>query len=231
MYCHRFSAARCACDKRVRHLRDVYVVRRTGDVSAECGEQWFRAVGPFRRREKTSESNHRFDCVRHFNADKRFSRDWRFNAHRMCGERELQIIRERHYFRQTHPFRGFDSITRDGRTHRDFVHFQMNAEILESAFYDICVRLNIADSGTPAVGAEYRERRSFVFGVKIRDTGALSSCRVVENIHYRVMLYDGNISSFRFVLFIRVLRHSDNVCKFFCKFLGIFFAGTDTFPE
>ncbi len=91
----RLSRPCCASDKAVRHLRDIHVVRRAGDVAAECSEKRLVAIAPLWSTKKSAEADHCFDRVWHLDSDERLSWDRCLDAHRMCSERELKIVCER----------------------------------------------------------------------------------------------------------------------------------------
>ena len=93
----RLSAPGRTGDKTVRHLRDVDIVRRPRDVPTKRGQERFVAAAPFGSIEESSETDHCLHGIWHFDTDERLARDRSFDAHRMCGEREFEIVRKRDY--------------------------------------------------------------------------------------------------------------------------------------
>ncbi len=129
----------------------------------------------------------------------------------MSGERQLKIIRERYYLRESDALGRLHGIARHGRSDGNLVHFKIDAEVLERAFDDVRICLDIADPWFPFIGTENRERGRVVFSIKVRYT-APNAGRMIKHGHDGLMFCLGYL--LRSIIHVLVcLGDADDIFK------------------
>src|SRR3989338_5082311 len=164
---NRFSGARRARNKRVRHFGYVGKERGSGDVAAERYHQGLRRVGKLRRVEHGAQAHRHFGRVGDLDADEALAGNRRLDAHRGGAQCEFQIFLERQYFLEPHALGGLDRVAGDGRPDRNFIQLDGYAEVLQGALDDVGVALDVAHARPAAVALKQGERRGSV-GTKQR---------------------------------------------------------------
>jgi hypothetical protein len=99
-----------ARDEEVRHFCEVREVRRPGDVAPKRQEKRLAGSGKVAGSEHGAEPHRHFARVRDLDADQRFARNRRFDAHRGGGKSELQVVLKRDYFLEPHAFCRLDGV-------------------------------------------------------------------------------------------------------------------------
>ena len=127
----RFARTGRACDQKMRHGLQIRHNRITADILADREGDLGLALFECVRVNDFTQSDHRNGIVLHFDADRCFARDRRFDTNGLCFQIQRNIIRKPHDAADLHADRGLNLIARDRRSLRHLYHSGVNMEVLE----------------------------------------------------------------------------------------------------